>query len=181
MADVGDHGLHGTAGPGHHTEPPRTCHAGIQQVAVAQPGRHVGQRQDNGRKLRPLAFVNGHRIGRLNLGKLVRAVGIAAVVHLHNDAAGFGVHLGNDAKIPVVCADAGFAPAPFIRDVIIIFDLHDFIAKAQHPAALFPGDLGFVGRGRVEYGLQFPVQLHTAGRADFGRAKHLDIRTGSRP
>ena len=51
------------------------------------------------------------------------------VIHLDRHAARVHVHCRDDAQITVVRADTGLGPGTLKRDVVVILDLHDFIAQ----------------------------------------------------
>ena len=73
--------------------------------------------------------MDGHGVGGLQLVELVGGVGVLFVIHLYGHAARVHVHRRDDAQIAVVRADTGLGPGAFKRDVVVILDLHDFIAQ----------------------------------------------------
>ena len=106
---------------------------------------------------------------------MVSRVDVLAVVHHDGDGAGVRVNSGDDTQVAVVGAYPGLGAVALIGDVVVVFDLHNLIAQTQNFCVFLGADLRFAAHGRVEDLLQASVQLHTAGGADFGRAKHLNI------
>ena len=100
-------------------------------------------RDDYGRIFRTLTFVNGRRIGRHEHVKFPKSVSDRAAVKAGNDFAGIGVDIVDVTDIAVVDLF-----------VVIIFDLHDFVAGGESPAEPFHLAIA----GGIERCLQLDVQ-----------------------
>ena len=116
----------------------------------------LGQNRDHdGRIFRSLALVNRHGIGRDQRVELAKAIGDSATVETGAQFAGVKIDIVDIADIAVIDLF-----------VVIVLDLHDFVAGSEGPAETL--DLAFAGG--VQGGLEIDIQRTRATAAPVHRA-----------
>ncbi len=98
LADVGHHPVHHIPPARHDAQLACAGDAGVEEVAVAQAGRHLRHRQDHRRELAALALVHRDGIGDLQLVEVLRRVDQPPVVHPHHHGA---VRMLMDSTMPM--------------------------------------------------------------------------------
>src|SRR3954449_8465408 len=145
---------------------------GVEQVALQHRPRAGGQRDDDARVLAALRPVHRDRVGVHQLVELAEVVVDRLVL------------VGDDGERLLDGVDRGDQALRAVEDaaralVVVVADLADLVADAEHPPAevLLPT----VGPGGGERLLQQLVERGRAGRPTVHRGEHLDVATGVEP
>ncbi len=172
FAVVVDHLFNGGLLPDGDHFGPGPCDRRIEEVAVAEHGRHVHHRQDDRFELGALALVDRDGIGQFEVFEVQgRVDGFAAVeVHFHDPF--LLVYRGQDADISVEDSAPLLGPSG-PEDVVVVFDLHDLVPFAEHAGLQFDFILALCRR--VDRLLQDAVEVDRARVTLPGGAQHLDV------
>src|SRR6266496_1051819 len=134
--------------------------AGIEQVALQHGVVLRHDRDHNGWIFRALALMDGRGVGRHQGVEFAKAIGDRASVEPGDELAVIRLNVLHVADVAVVDLL-----------VVVVLDLHDFVAGREGPAE--PLDLAFARR--VQRRLKFNVKGARADAASVHRAEHLDI------
>ena len=120
--------------------------------------------------------MDGDGVGGLQLAQVLGGVDQHPVVHPHRHGAGARVDGFHDANVPVVGPHPLLAAVPLPDDLVVVFDLHHLVPRAEHPGRAL--QLGLAFGGGVQKVLQQGVQGLGAAGAHLGGAEHLDVPDG---
>src|SRR5215469_14449712 len=118
---------------------------------------------DHGGIFRPLAFVNGRRVGRHQHIEFTESVLDGSAVEANSNFPRVDVDIIDGANVAVVALL-----------VVVVLDLHHLVARRKDPTESF----NFAVAGGIERCLQFDVQRPRTNTTPIHRTQHLDVADG---